>query len=1013
MKNNNSLSSNNIKLLLYLFLFWSLAVAQPLMLLFGNQPEFLIAHETRGWNLIWLTLFLNFVFPLVIWLIVVLTGYVSKGLKEWLTRILISSLTIIIILPLVNSLSNNQAYLMALTGSIFVVFLLVKIHLFRTIAQWFSPMCIIFIFSFLFFSSAKQLLPNKNKEFQTILDTNNSPVFIFLLDEFPLVSILKSEEMVDQSRFPNISKLMKHATWYNKATTISSATDMAVPAIISGISPKNANNRMPIHDQYPDNLFSLFSSTHHINAIENNSRMCPQSLCKPLIKDPIKLLIEDVLVTFGHYILPIKKKSKLPPINDRWVGFLRELKNENEKKYAFSDRLNMFNKFVESFEMYPENTLHFLHILLPHAPWRILPDESLYAFYEVDGVAGQMEKNDPSASFAHQWNNDEWATDLSWRRHLLQIGAVDSLIGKALNRIKKLGLYDEATIIILSDHGSAFVPGLSRRYAHDENIIDIAGIPLIIKYPNQKTAITDNQLASNIDILPTLLDIFSLNKGEENIDGISLISKKKRQQSNPVYQENQTITKLPENYMLRIKSRLEEMRLLFPGDGWDGVYQATNKTDLLNLDINDLHINQTIAGAITLLNANLFSRIKKSSKYIPAYYRIKSELEEAKSNEILVAVNGKIVSHCFMFKHSPKECAGLINPNVYRKSNQDTFSFRFFSVINKNEKNRYVVNELLTANTGGAKIKSDNGKDKIQLSSGKILPIIDSQPYGSIVLRLVNNDSTYQIGGWAGNTLTGLPAKDIMVFIDNEYFTTTQTGILKPYLEKIYGFKSLIFSGFEVSLPKDQYPLLHESKIRVFALNGEESVTEVNYHIEKKHQQLMQVFDKTTNRKIPINEAATIEKRLNHLHQTANESLDVIDAFKDNFDKIASGDWYNIDNHTRWLGSSAAVIVPVNSATESISVLLTAKPLLFEGKLDVQNLEVYVDHKLIEAVEFSKINSHVIEIDLETGHEETYILIKLEMPNSASPRDFIESNDKRKLSLFLTDFRILINNANE
>ncbi len=179
------------------------------------------------------------------------------------------------------------------------------------------------------------------------------------------------------------------------------------------------------------------------------------------------MLLEDTVVIYLHRILPIDLKSKLPSISDRWVGFLQELKQDKNPN-SFSTRQETFNTFIESIEKFPENTLHFLHILLPHAPWNLTPDLKLYGFYESEGTPGQLKRGDPQATVVQQWVNDEWATELSWRRHLLQIGAVDTLLKQFLNKVKSLGIYDQSMIIILADHGSSFIPNLSRRVAHDE-----------------------------------------------------------------------------------------------------------------------------------------------------------------------------------------------------------------------------------------------------------------------------------------------------------------------------------------------------------------------------------------------------------------------------------------------------------------------------------------------------------------------------------------------------------------
>jgi hypothetical protein len=1008
MKNTKSkthLSDNLGFLFLFLYLVWSVSIAQPIMAIFGEQPVFLVAHEIRGWTLVLATLVLNFVPPIILWLIISTFGLLSKALKEWLTRSVVVIFLALYFVPFLNNLMHVWSILLALFLSIITSYLLIKYKTVKTFALWLAPTGLLFIVVFLFFSPAKQLISFQSTNLVNNKSHSNGPVFVFVFDEFPSLSLLKDKNVIDASRFPNFAKLSKEITWYPNATTIASATEVVIPAILTGIMPKTKNRKLGTFEQYPNNLFTQFSETHSIHAVENTTRMCPPYLCKSQLKEPYQLLIEDTYISFLHRIYPKNIKNKLPPINDRWVGFLRELKHEKRRTYEFSERLNTVNQFIKDFEKYPEDTVHFLHVLVPHAPWKILPSLNLYGFYEREGVAGEISKDNKKTLYSHMWGKDNWATQLSWRRHLLQIGAVDTLVGNAIEKIKSLNLYDQATIIIVGDHGSAFIPGVSRRFAQRENIPQIANIPLFIKYPNQKLNTVDESYANNLDVFPTLLDVFSL-KANEALDGISLYSGDKRESILDLIQENRTVTKVPKNYQLLIEQYLSKKQHDFPIKGWKGLFYPQGTQSFMNKNVGNLKINNTHPNAIELLNPHLFKPLTESSNYVPTYYRTRLLLDDYKSKEIIVALNNKLVSHCFMFVHSNKDCAGLIDPqDINFVKETSLFNLRFFSVISKNN-NQYVVDELLTTKNVSAAIINENNNESIKFESGQSL-LVDKENsiFGNATLKLVNNASTYHISGWAGNTISGVPAKNVYVFIDNKLIITAQTGVPKPHLIEKFGFESLLDAGFQIPIPAAQYPSFENHSIRVFAGNDSTNIAELNYHSDKKQVALFKSFNKSTNRKILSNAAVLISKKMLKLKKERIKDITEIDAFNKDFSLFSTGDWHGVKKHVRWIGANAYIGFPNAEGIKLLKFHLTAKPFIKKGIVENQQMLVYINDKLVKTINFTERSSMTFDIELGQNIAES-LVVKLKMPDSVAPSVLGLSNDSRYLSLFVSDFRI-------
>ena len=93
----------------------------------------------------------------------------------------------------------------------------------------------------------------------------------------------------------------------------------------------------------------------------------------------------------------------------------------------------------------------------------------------------------------------------SWQRHLLQVGAVDALLGRIIERMKATGIYDRAALVVMADHGVSFHVGATdRRTILPLNAFDVAPIPLFMKAPGQRRGRIDRSMVRTYDVLPTL-----------------------------------------------------------------------------------------------------------------------------------------------------------------------------------------------------------------------------------------------------------------------------------------------------------------------------------------------------------------------------------------------------------------------------------------------------------------------------------------------------------------------------
>jgi arylsulfatase A-like enzyme len=88
------------------------------------------------------------------------------------------------------------------------------------------------------------------------------------------------------------------------------------------------------------------------------------------------------------------------------------------------------------------------------------------------------------------------------------IAYVDSEIGRALEQVRKAGLFDDSLIIIMADHGEAMSE--HGAWGHANNVFEeTTHIPLLVKFPaSMGLKGRVRRLVQVTDIYPTLLDLF-------------------------------------------------------------------------------------------------------------------------------------------------------------------------------------------------------------------------------------------------------------------------------------------------------------------------------------------------------------------------------------------------------------------------------------------------------------------------------------------------------------------------
>jgi len=194
----------------------------------------------------------------------------------------------------------------------------------------------------------------------------------------------------------------------------------------------------------------------------------------------------------------------------------------------------------------PERFFLYLHVMEVHSPYtpieirrgahrKLDPERMPYyrqavaeerlRFLQWDfdpGYRGEMDGSRQSLRASMQPGTRVQARDV---QHLVAlydrgIAYVDYWLGELIDGLRERGLYDEAIVVLASDHGEEFLEHgrLEHSFSYYEEMLRV---PLIVRVPGEGLGVVVEETVGLVDVLPSLLDWLEL-PAPEGLQGRSL-----------------------------------------------------------------------------------------------------------------------------------------------------------------------------------------------------------------------------------------------------------------------------------------------------------------------------------------------------------------------------------------------------------------------------------------------------------------------------------------------------------
>jgi Sulfatase len=630
-----------LRAFLELFVLCGFAITQPVLDVTGRSPEFFLFNRASRGDILLLAAVVTLLPAVAAFAAELLVGLLGRPARRAAHLALVAGLLTVLAIEVAKKLSSLRGVplaVLAVIAGLAATWLLATRPSLQLWLRYLAPAPLVFVLIFALASPVASLVRPARAASAPAASGSHSqraaPVVMVVLDEFPVSSLLDRGGRIDARMYPNFARLAGDATWYRNATGVNWYTPFAVPAMLTGRYPTRVV--APDYTHHPDNLFTLLDRSHDLKVFESVTQLCPPELCETTTGTSGRdtgfgVLAKDTAKTFARIALPYDTEQ------DLYAQFVEETGSQAAPKPGNSvNQPSRFREFVDSFEATEQPGFYFLHMLLPHTPWRYLPSGMQYDYpHKFFGRGGPQMR---------EWAQQPWPVTLSQQRHLLQLAFTDRLIGQLIQRLKRVGLYDDALVVVTADHGVSFTPGHPVRVPADGSAHETAWVPLFVKAPRQTEGRVDDRNWEHVDLVPTVADMLGI-KVPWRVDGVSALGSKARTGTGKVFYDRpghrMPLLDGPSNLALALRGVTD--RLLRPQDGPIGLYRVGRYAPLVGRSTAEVGVTgASPLGARITLPANL-GTVDPSSGKVPAM--VVGQLDGATSVRdpaVAVAVNGTI-----------------------------------------------------------------------------------------------------------------------------------------------------------------------------------------------------------------------------------------------------------------------------------------------------------------------------------------------------------------------------------
>lgn len=468
-------------------------------------------------------------------------------------------------------------------------------------------------------------------------------VVVLVLDELPLTSLLDNRRRIDPVRYPNFAALARESTWHRDTTSVHADTQHAVPAILDARRPHQ--RELSVVRAHPRTLFALLAGRYRLHVHEEATQLCPRSYCAK--HGPLEVRGRPSAVGRNAHILTRAGRGALIGARARRRLVLSNLGLSRPER---------FRQWVAEIGQTRAPQLDFFHLMMPHVPFQFMPSGHAYKGSGADEVTGLLSES----SF-----HDPWLVREAWQRHLLQVGAVDALLGELVGQLKRKGVWDNSIVVVTADHGMSFRRHRNRRALRSYNVGELAPVPLFVKAPGQTRGSVSDAPRQTIDVMPTIADMLHV-RIPWAIDGGSVLRTPPRRTRRMVATDFSSFAVDRPGFRRQRQSVLRRKLGLF---GWGlrgrGLYGIGPYGRLPGKRLRGFRVVRSSGPRLRVRGALAYRGVAPETGFVPTH--VQGAIEHGRAGggrPLAVAVNGTIfvTSYSFSLRGSGTEYVSAMLP---------------------------------------------------------------------------------------------------------------------------------------------------------------------------------------------------------------------------------------------------------------------------------------------------------------------------------------------------------------
>src|ERR1044071_8881060 len=338
---------------------------------------------------------------------------------------------------------------------------------------------------------------------------------------------------------PNLENFAEHATVYHQHYSAGNFTSAGTASMLTGMYPwthRAFNYRSMINRSLTDrNLFNLIGREYTRLAFTQNlwadillsqfekdldlhlpsdsysqfadSLMQPKDLPADrdlayfLFQDFLNLRVDDVRPYPGSLLLASADLTRALASERPYVSvdYPRGLPTNHDFYYQNTSVFAGVENLVQRSLLQSQPYLGYFHFWSPHEPYS--PRKEFIGIFPEDLKIQDKPRHPFAAS-----NFSEQSLRKYRREYDEFIADIDAEFGRLISGLEGAGVLENSYVIVTSDHGELFERG-EQGHATALMYAPVTHIPLLISAPGQHTRSDFHSLTSNLDLVPTLLQI--------------------------------------------------------------------------------------------------------------------------------------------------------------------------------------------------------------------------------------------------------------------------------------------------------------------------------------------------------------------------------------------------------------------------------------------------------------------------------------------------------------------------